>query len=97
MLKLTVLYPSTNDSTFDMDYYRTTHAELVKRVIGPERFEIDKGQDGQPFHAFGHLYFASPEAMQAAMANPDAGQAAADVANFYKGGKAQYQLSEPLD
>ena len=97
MLKVTVLYPVTADSTFDVDYYRTTHAEIVNRVLGPERFEIDKGQDGQPYHALGHLYFASPEAMQAAMTNPDAGQAAIDEPNFYRGGEAQLQISETVD
>jgi len=97
MLKVTVLYPSTGDSTFDMEYYRTTHAELVRRVLKPDRFDIDKGLDGQPFHAMGHLVFASSEAMKAGLGSPDAGQTQADVANFYKGGQPQLQISEVLD
>ena len=97
MLKVTVLYPSTGDSTFDLDYYRGHHAEIVHRVLQPERFEIDRGQDGQPFHALGHLYFASAEAMQAGMGNPDAGEAMADIPNFYQGGQPQIQISEVVE
>ena|SRR5215207_9009237 len=97
MVKITVLYPSTGDSTFDVDYYRTRHAEIVNRVLKPERFEIDRGQEGQPFHAVGHLYFSSPEEMQKAMSNPDAGEAMADIPNFYTGGQPTLQISEPLE
>jgi uncharacterized protein (TIGR02118 family) len=97
MIKVTVLYPSTDDSTFDTDYYRTTHAEIVRRVLKPERFDIDKGLDGQPFHAIGYLLYASQDAMKAGMGSPDAGEAMADITNFYKGGQPQIQISEVLD
>ncbi len=97
MIKVTVLYPSTGDSTFDTDYYRTTHAEIVRRVLKPERFDIDKGLDGQPFHAIGYLLYASQDAMKAGMGSPDAGEAMADIPNFYKGGQPQIQISEVLD
>ena len=97
MLKVTVLYPAADGTTFDVDYYRSTHAEIVHRVLKPERFDIDKGQEGQPFHALGHLTFASPDAMQAAMGSPDAGEAMADIPNFYTGGQPQLQISETLD
>ena len=70
MLKVTVLYPATDDSTFDVEYYRTKHAEIVHRVLKPERFDIDRGRDGQPFHALGHLYYPSSEAMKAGMGGP---------------------------
>jgi uncharacterized protein (TIGR02118 family) len=97
MIKVTVLYPSTGDSTFDMDYYRSTHADIVRRALKPDRFDIDKGQDGQPFHAMGHLLFASQDAMKAGLGGPDAGEAMADVANFYKGGQPQFQISEVVE
>ena len=97
MLKVSVLYPATGDSTFDMEYYRTTHAALVRRVLKPDRFDIDIGLDGQPFHAMGHLLFASRDAMKAGLGDPDAGQTQADVANFYKGGQPQFQISEVLE
>lgn len=97
MFKLTVLYPSSGGTSFDMDYYRATHAEIVHRVLKPERFEVDKGTDGQPFHALAHLCYPSQEAMQAALGSPDAGEAMADIPNFYTGGQPQIQISETLD
>ena len=96
MLKVTVLYPATDGSTFDVDYYRTTHAEIVHRVLKPERFDIDRGRDGQPYHALGHLYYPSSEAMKAGMGSPDAGEAMADIPNFYSG-TPQIQISETLE
>ena len=97
MPKVTVLYPSTGESTFDVDYYRTKHAEIVHRTLKPQRFDIDKGQEGQPFHALGHLYFESADAMQAAMGGPDAGEAMGDIPNFYVGGQPQLQISDIVD
>lgn len=81
-VKVSVLYPASEGSTFDMDYYKTTHREIVERVLGPVQFECEQGIDGQPFMATGHLIYDSMEAMQAGMGGPDAGEAMADVANF---------------
>lgn len=97
MVKVTVLYPAADGTTFDMDYYRTTHAEIVHRVLKPERFEIDQGQDGQPFLALGHLTWESAEAMQDGMGSPDAGEAMADIPNFYTGGQPQLQISDTVE
>jgi uncharacterized protein (TIGR02118 family) len=79
---VTVLYPAGEGNTFDMEYYKTTHRELVERILGPSRFDIEQGLDGQPYMAMGRLVFESMEAMQAGMSSPDAGETAADVANF---------------
>lgn len=82
MVKVTVCYPRADDATFDMEYYRTKHREIVMRVLeGVERFEIDQGVDG-PYLAMGHLYFPSTEAMQAGMSAPNAGEAMTDLPNF---------------
>jgi uncharacterized protein (TIGR02118 family) len=96
MHKVTVLYPATGDSTFDMDYFRTNHAKIVHRVLKPERFEIDQGQEGQPYHAMAHLCYPSKEAMQAGMGGADAGEAMADIPNYYQGGQPQIQISETV-
>ena len=95
MFRVSVLYPKSEGSTFDMDYYRNKHVALVNRVIGPERFEVDNAVDG-PFMAVGHLYFASQEALQAGMGSPDAGEALADVPN-YTNVEPQIQISEILE
>ena len=34
MLVITILYPRTDDSTFDMDYYTTSHMPLLAEVLG---------------------------------------------------------------
>jgi uncharacterized protein (TIGR02118 family) len=96
MIKVSVLYPSGDDSTFDMEYYRTKHMEIVNRVLKPSRIEIDKGADGQPFLAIGHLFFDSAEAMQAGMGSPDVGETMADIPNFTNA-QPQIQISEVVD
>jgi uncharacterized protein (TIGR02118 family) len=82
MIRVTVCYPKDEGSTFDMDYYRTTHKEIVMRALqGIERFDIDQGLDG-PYMAMGHLIFPSMEAMQAAMGGPSVGETQEDIKNF---------------
>ena len=34
MLVITILYPRTDDSTFDMDYYTGTHMPMFAEVLG---------------------------------------------------------------
>jgi uncharacterized protein (TIGR02118 family) len=93
MIKVSVMYPSGDDSTFDMDYYRANHVEIVNRVLKPSRFDIDKGIDGQPYMVVAHLWFDSTEAMQAGMGSPDAAGVMADVPNFTNA-RPQIQISE---
>jgi len=79
MIKVSVMYPSGDDATFDMEYYKTAHMEIVDRTMQPSRWEIESGMDG-PYIAIGNLYFESIEAMQAGMGG--AGEALADIPNF---------------
>ena len=82
MIRVTVLYPGGEGSTFDMEYYKTKHKEIVFRALqGVERMEIDQGVNG-PYMAIGHLFFPSTEAMQAAMGGASAAEAMEDVKNF---------------
>jgi uncharacterized protein (TIGR02118 family) len=81
-VKVSVLYPRSEGSTFDMDYYNVTHREIVERALGPVEFSCEEGLPDQPFMATGHLVHESLEAMQSGMGGPDAGEAMADVANF---------------
>ncbi|MCU1504685.1 MAG: Ethyl tert-butyl ether degradation EthD [Ilumatobacteraceae bacterium] len=81
MIRVSVYYPAGEGTTFDLDYYKAKHAEIVMRVLGCDKFEIDKAISG-PNMAVGHLYFSSMDALQAGMAGADAGEAAADVINF---------------
>lgn len=81
MIRLSVLYPSTDGATFDHDYYRDNHVPLAMRTWGLDSAEIDKGIDG-PYVAAVHFTFESLEAMQSAMGAEGTGDVIADVANY---------------
>jgi len=81
MIRLSVFYPSTEGATFDHDYYRSKHVPLCVETWGLDSAEIDKGVDG-PYVAAVHFKFASPDALNAAMASPGTGDILADVANY---------------
>ena len=79
MIRVSVMYPKSEGSTFDMEYYETKHMAIVDATMKPTKWEIDSGVDG-PYMAIGHLFFESMDAMGAAMGG--AGDAMADVPNF---------------
>ena len=81
MIRLSVLYPTTEGATFDHDYYRDKHVPLAVQAWGLEGAEIDKGVDG-PYVAAVHFQFESLEAMGAAMSSEGTGAVMADVANY---------------
>lgn len=93
MIRVSVLYPKGDDVTFDLDYYKTKHMEIVKRTMKPVRVEVDSGVDG-PYIAAGHLYFDSLEAMGAAMG--EGGEAVADIPNFTNA-QAAFQVSQIVE
>ncbi len=76
MIRVSVMYLTTPDADFDLDYYQATHANLIKEKFtdpGFVRFEIDAGIGGAkpgsapPFVAIGHMVFADKEAFQRLM------------------------------
>ncbi len=81
MIRLSVMYPSTEGATFDHEYYRNSHVPLAVKTWGLDGAEIDKGVDG-PYVAAVHFKFDSPEAMSAAMGNAGTVDVMADVANY---------------
>ena len=81
MIRMSVLYPTTEDYVFDHDYYRDHHVPLALRTWGLERAEIDKGVDG-PYIAAVHFRFDTSEAMTAALSREGSSQVTADVANY---------------
>jgi len=81
MIRLSVLYPTTEGATFDHDYYRDSHVPLALRTWGLDHAEIDKGVDG-PYVAAVHFTFDSLEAMGAAMGVEGTADVIADVANY---------------
>jgi len=81
VIRLSVLYPSSEGARFDHDYYRETHVPLAAATWQPAGVEIDKGVDG-PYVAAVHLTFASSEAMTQALASDGTAAIQADVANY---------------
>jgi uncharacterized protein (TIGR02118 family) len=89
MIRVSVMYPNQDGATFDHDYYKVKHMEIVRRSMGDavRRIEVDRGLAGggdgapAPYVAIGHLYFESMDALQGAMAK-GGGEAMADLPNF---------------
>ncbi len=83
MIRLSVLYPRSDESTFNHDYYRDSHIPLCLKTWGlnDSAAEIDRGLDG-PYVAAVHFRFDSQEALGAAMTAPGTGDVIADVANY---------------
>jgi uncharacterized protein (TIGR02118 family) len=83
VIRVLVLYPRSEGSTFDGDYYVKTHMPLVAAkwpsVTG---WQADLGGPDQTYHCVGHIHFDSAEALGEAMGSPSTGEVMADVANF---------------
>lgn len=80
MIRVSVLYPSGDDTTFDHDYYRDTHIPLCTSTWDVTA-EIDKGVNG-PYVAMVHFFFESMDQFQAAMGGEGTGAVMADVPNY---------------
>jgi uncharacterized protein (TIGR02118 family) len=81
MIKVQVTYPSGEGTTFDHDYYASTHVPLAAKSWNPVRTEIDKGVSG-PAVASVTFYFESMDAFQGALGLPETAAVMADVANY---------------
>ena len=90
MICMTILYPKTDDSTFDMDYYINAHMLGVCRdALGPalKGVQVEEGLGGAApgapatYVAVGPLLFDSVEAFQAAFA-PAAAAIQGDIPNY---------------
>ena len=90
MICVSVLYPNAKDTTFDHEYYWEKHIATVREKMTPlglVRVEVNRGLADAaggpaPMLAMAHMYFASMEVLQTAMASPAAGEMEADLANF---------------
>lgn len=82
MIRVTFLYPRTDESTFDMDYYTSTHMPMLAAALGDDcqSWGADKITSG-PYEAIGWALVSSAEAFGAAMAEKGA-EIRADVANY---------------
>ncbi len=98
MIKLSVMYPKTDDLKFDMAYYRETHVPMVRRLIGSrlKGFSLDQAVAGQnlptPYAVIAHLLFESLEVMQSVL--QEHGPALTADIPSYTNAQAVIQVSE---
>ena len=82
MITVTLLYPKSEGSTFDMDYYASTHMPMFADALG----DACKGwgvssMHGDDYHAMAWALVESMEAFGAAM-KEKGGPVMADIPNY---------------
>ena len=100
MIKVTVMYPNTDGSRFDMAYYCNTYMPMVQEKLGAalKGVAVEQGIGGEepgsppPYLALGHLLFESVEAFQTSFA-PHAQVIMGDIPN-YTNTQPAIQISE---
>jgi len=91
MVKLTVLYGHPDDPAAFEEYYANTHAPLVEKIPGLQRFEAARAvatPDGSelPYQRIAELYFEDIEQLQGSLASEEGQTTVADLQNFATGG-----------
>jgi uncharacterized protein (TIGR02118 family) len=89
MIKLSVLYPTGEGKTFDMDYYLNSHIPLVGKLLGDaiKGATVEQGLSGPvpgspaAFACMSNLYFESIASFQNSF-GPNAPEILADLPNF---------------
>ena len=89
MIKVSVLYPHKDRSSFDMNYYLNNHIPMVRQKLGAacKGVAVEQGLAGgapasQPtYAAIGHLLFESIGSFQTAF-GPHAATILADIPNY---------------
>ena len=81
MIKLSVFYPTAEGSTFDHEYFRSTHIPMALNAWSLKEAEVDKGVNG-PYAAAAHFRFDSPDALNEVLGLPATAEVVADVANY---------------
>ena len=89
MIKVSVFYPNSEGSTFDMDYYCNNHMPMIQGFVGEALYgvSVDAGlagmEPGAPpaYVATGYMLFDSVETFQAAF-GPHAEKTMADIPNY---------------
>ena len=87
MAQTLVMYPHPEDPAAFDKYYAEVHTPLALKIPGLRSLVVNKGPISTPagpssFHVIAELTYDSMEALQAAMASPEAQATVADLANF---------------
>lgn len=82
MISIHVLYPRTDESTFDMDYYVASHMPMFAAALGDgcSAWGASEVADG-PWMAIGWCHVDSRDALDTALAEKGA-EIGADLANY---------------
>ena len=81
MISVVILYPKSDDSNFDMDYYTSKHMPMLADAVGEACQGWGVSEPGSKYHAVGWLMADSQEAFDAAMAQHGAA-IMTDVPNY---------------
>ncbi len=82
MISVHILYPKTDDSTFDMDYYTSSHMPMLANALGDACTSWGASTTGgDNWAAVGWAHVTSQEAFDAAMAEHGAA-IMGDVPNY---------------
>ena len=90
MIRVTVLYPKTSESKFNLDYYLNKHTPMVidrLMPLGLVRLEVDEGVGGltpdQPpaYAIIAYLVFENIEALQKGL-DAHGAEIMSDIANY---------------
>lgn len=101
MIKVSIMYPNNSEAFFDLDYYKSKHIPLIKKLLRSAALAVtlDKGISGLPGHppiysVVCDIYSESTEIFFKAF-NLHFAELDADVINFTKQ-KSIVQISEVL-
>lgn len=81
MISVVLLYPKSDDSTFDMDYYTTKHMPMFAEAFGEACKGWGVSGPAHKYHAVAWAMVDSKEAFDTAMAEKGAA-VLADVPNY---------------
>jgi uncharacterized protein (TIGR02118 family) len=95
MYKVNVMYPNQEDGTFDLEYYKTKHMEMVKEYLRPFGLVdvgVEKGISGgggapAPYVCIGSLYFESEDGYDRGIA---------EVGHILRGDIVNYTTIKPV-
>jgi uncharacterized protein (TIGR02118 family) len=84
MIRMMVLYPRTETTTFDGAYWTSTHMPMCK-AAWPKcvKWEADLCPDDSGFHGVAHIFFNSMAEMGESMQRPESAGVMGDVQNYY--------------
>ena len=102
MIKVSVLYPNSDEAKFDTEYYCNNHMQMVKGKLGSacKEIAVESGicgadpKSSAPYLAMGHLYFDSVDDFQKSF-GPHAEHIMGDIPN-YTNIEPVIQISEVL-